>query len=294
MKVAVVTDCNSTFTQKTAKEHGVFCTDMPVIIDGENYIQDVNLTSEMFYDALAQNKDVSTSQPSPGDVMELWESIFAQGYDQLVYIPMSSGLSAACNTAKMLAQDYDGKVEVIDNHRISGTQTQSVFDAMELAEKGYNAAKIREKLEDSAYDQSIYIAVDTLKYLKKGGRVTPAGAALGEVLGIKPILTIQGGKLDAFAKVRGIKKCESKIIEAIRKDRETRFKDVPDDDIMLFTAGTIQDEAECNKWNELCQAEFPEFDIKYYPLSLSIGAHIGPGAIAMGLAVKVRYRADKF
>lgn len=287
MKVAIVTDCNSTFTQKTAKEAGVFCTDMPVIIDGENYIQDVNLTSEMFYEALALDKDVSTSQPSPGSVMDLWESIFNQGYDQLVYIPMSSGLSEACNTAKMLAEDYDGKVEVADNHRISGTQTQSVFDALEMAKKGYDAAYIRKRLEETAYEQSIYIAVATLKYLKKGGRVTPAGAALGEALGIKPVLTIQGGKLDAFAKVRGMHKCESKMVDAIRNDINTRFKDVDKSKIYMFTAGTVQSEEECNRWNEIIRAEFPEFDVKYYPLSLSIGAHIGPGSIAVGIALKV-------
>ena len=287
MKVAVVTDCNSSLTQKTAKEYGVFCTDMPVIIDGKNYIQDVNLTSEMFYDALAQNKDVSTSQPSPGSVMDLWDSILNDGYDQLVYIPMSSGLSEACNTARMLAEDYDGRVEVIDNHRISGTQTQSVFDAMELAKAGADAKTIREVLEKKAYEQSIYIAVDTLEYLKKGGRVTPAGAALGTVLGIKPVLTIQGGKLDAFAKVRGMNKCESKIVEAIRNDLDTRFKDIPRSEIYMFTAGTMQNEADVKRWNDMVQKEFPEFEVNYYPLSLSIGAHIGPGSIAVGIAVKV-------
>lgn len=287
MKVAVVTDCNSSLTQKTAKEYGVFCTDMPVIIDGKNYIQDVNLTSEMFYDALAQNKDVSTSQPSPGSVMDLWDSILNDGYDQLVYIPMSSGLSEACNTARVLAEDYDGRVEVIDNHRISGTQTQSVFDAMELAKAGADAKTIREVLEKKAYEQSIYIAVDTLEYLKKGGRVTPAGAALGTVLGIKPVLTIQGGKLDAFAKVRGMNKCESKIVEAIRNDLDTRFKDIPRSEIYMFTAGTMQNEADVKRWKDMVQKEFPEFEVNYYPLSLSIGAHIGPGSIALGIAVKV-------
>lgn len=288
MKVAVITDCNSTFTQKTAKENGIFCVDMPVIIDGENFIQDVNLTSEMFYEALELDKDVSTSQPSPGNIMDLWDSVFEQGYDQIVYIPMSSGLSEACNTAKLLAEDYDGRVKVVDNHRISGTQTQSVLDAKEMAANGRDAEYIQKRLDETAYDQSIYIAVDTLKYLLKGGRVTPAGAALGTVLGIKPVLTIQGGKLDAFAKVRGMKKCESKIIDAIRSDLENRFKDVNKEDIMIFTAGTLQSEEDCNKWNEFIRSEFPGFDINYYPLSLSIGAHIGPGSIAAGIAIKTR------
>lgn len=287
MKVAVVTDCNSTFTQQTAKEFGIFCTDMPVIIDGENYIQGVNLTSDMFYDALAKGKDVSTSQPSPGSVIDLWQSILDDGYDQIVYIPMSSGLSEACNTARMLAEDFDGKVEVVDNHRISGTQSSSVVDAKAMAEAGRDAAYIRKRLEETAYDQSIYIAVDTLEYLKKGGRVTAAGAALGTALGIKPILSIQGGKLDAFAKVRGMKKCEGKLIEAIRKDLNERFNDVPVEKMYLFTAGTMQSEEECKKWNDLVRSEFPEYDSKYYPLSLSIGAHIGPGSIAIGIATIV-------
>lgn len=287
MKVAVVTDCNSTFTQQTAKDFGVFCTDMPVIIDGENYVQGVNLTSDMFYDALEKGKDVSTSQPSPGSVIDLWQSILDDGYDQIVYIPMSSGLSEACNTARMLAEDFDGKVEVVDNHRISGTQSSSVVDAKAMAEAGHDAAYIRKRLEETAYDQSIYIAVDTLEYLKKGGRVTAAGAALGTALGIKPILSIQGGKLDAFAKVRGMKKCEGKLIEAIRKDLNERFNDVPVEKMYLFTAGTMQSEEECKKWNDLVRSEFPEYDSKYYPLSLSIGAHIGPGSIAIGIATRV-------
>lgn len=288
MKVAVVTDGNSTFTKFTAKEAGIFFMKMPVIIDGENYIQDENLTTEMFYDALAANKDVTTSQPAPGDVMDYWDEILNSGYDQLVYLPMSSGLSESCNTAKMLAEDYDGKVEVIDNHRISGTLTQSVYDALNMAAKGFDAKTIREKLEEAAYDASIYIAVDTLKYLKKGGRVTPAGAALGEALGIKPVLTIQGGKLDAFAKVRGMNKCESKIIDAIKKDLETRFANDKKEELFLFTAGTMRTEEECNRWLNIVRTNFSEYgEIYYYPLSLSIGAHIGPGSIALGVAKKI-------
>lgn len=287
MKVAVVTDCNSTFTQKTAKEYGIHCIDMPVIIDGEDFIQDVNLTTEMFFDALAAGKDVSTSQPSPGNIMELWDSLLENGYDQIIYIPMSSGLSEGCNTAKMLAEDYDGKVEVADNHRISGTQTQAVLDAMEMSRAGYDALYIKNRLEETAYDQSIYIAVDTLEYLKKGGRVTAAGAALGTALGIKPVLTIQGGKLDAFAKVRGMKKCESKLIEAMKNDLSTRFKEYAPNELMLFTAGTLQSEEEWTRWRDEIRKEFPLFEVEYFPLSLSIGAHIGPGSIAVGVSVKV-------
>lgn len=287
MKVAVITDGNSSFTKASAEEVGVFCMDMPVIIDGENYYQNINLTSEFFYSSLVGGKKVSTSQPAPGDVMKMWDEVLALGYDELVYIPMSSGLSESCSTAKMLAEDYDGKVEVADNHRISGTQTSSVFDALAMAKKGYSAKKIRERLEETAYDQSIYIAVDTLEFLKRGGRVTPAGAALGTALGIKPILTIQGGKLDAFAKVRGMKKCESKIIAAMQNDIATRFKDVPKDKLVIFTAGTFMNDEDANIWNNSVSDAFPGFDVKYYPLSFSIGVHIGPESLALGISVKV-------
>lgn len=287
MKVAVITDCNSTFTQKTAEEAGIFCTDMPVLIDGENYIQDVNLTEDMFYAALEEGKDVSTSQPAPGDVMDLWEKVLSGGYDQLVYIPMSSGLSGSCETAKVLAEDFDGKVRVVDNHRISGTQTQSVYDALAMAGKGYDAEYIGKRLEETAYDASIYIAVDTLEYLKKGGRVTPAGAALGTALGIKPVLTIQGGKLDAFAKVRGMNKCEKKLVDAIVNDMKTRFSNVPEEEMYVFTSGTLREEEAWKRWNGIIAEHFPNNEVNYYPLSLSIGAHIGPGSIAVGVAKKI-------
>lgn len=288
MKVAVVTDGNSGFTLKTAKEAGVFCMKMPVIIDEENYYQDINLTSDFFYSSLTGGKKVSTSQPAPGDVMALWDEVFDKGYDELVYIPMSSGLSESCNTAKMLAEEYDGRVGVADNHRISGTQTQSVYDALEMAKKGYSAKQIVDRLEATAYEQSIYIAVDTLEFLKRGGRVTPAGAALGTVLGIKPILTIQGGKLDAFAKVRGMHKCETKIIEAIRNDLETRFKDVPKEEICIFTAGTFRDDDAAKDWNDVVANAFPEYgECFYYPLSFSIGVHIGPESLAVGISRKI-------
>lgn len=287
MKVAVITDANSGFTKSEAKAAGVYMMDMPVIIDGENYYQEVNLTSEFFYTSLVGGKKVSSSQPAPGDVMKLWDDVLAEGYDELVYIPMSSGLSQSTATAKILSEDYDGKVEVVDNHRISGTQIQSVYDALEMAKKGYSAKRIRERLEETAYDQSIYIAVDTLEFLKRGGRVTPAGAALGTALGIKPVLTIQGGKLDAFAKVRGMHKCEAKIIAAMKNDIETRFADCKPEELDLFTAGTFMSKEEENQWNDAVKAAFPEFNPRYYPLSLSVGVHIGPGSLAIGIAKKV-------
>ena len=284
MKVAVITDSNSGFTQETAKASGVFCIDMPVIIDGKDYIQGVNLTTEYFYECLTGGKAVTTSQPAPGVVMKMWDDVLNLGYDEIVYIPMSSELSMSCSTAKMLAEEYDGKVEVVDNHRISVTMMQSVFDALKMVEKGYSAGKIRERLEETAFDSSIYIAVDTLEYLKKGGRITAAGATLGTALGIKPILTIQGGKLDAFAKVRGIKKCESKIINAMKNDIETRFAGYKKDELLIFTAGTLITEEEEHLWKSSVQEAFPDMKVIYYPLPLSIGVHIGPGSMAVALA----------
>lgn len=288
MKVAVITDANSGYTKKTAEEAGVFFLDMPIIIDGKNYFQDINLTREEFFESLTGGRAVSTSQPAPGDVTDFWDSVLDKGYDEIVYIPMSSGLSEACNTAKLLAEDYDGRVEVVDNHRISGTLNQSVVDAKNMASNGLNAKEIRERLEASAYDQSIYIAVDTLEFLKRGGRVTAAGAALGTALGIKPILTIQGGKLDAFAKVRGIHKCQSKILEAMRKDLEERFGGVPKEDMFLFAAGTLLTDEEIESWKRSIKEAFPEYDVEYYPLSLSISVHIGPGSLALGVAERIK------
>ena len=223
MKTAVITDSNSGITKEEARKLGLFLMPMPVIIDGEVYYEGENLTEAEFFEALKDGRDVTTSQPSPGEVLDLWDRVLAQGYDEIVYIPMSSGLSESCSTAKNLAEDYEGKVYVVDNHRVSVTQKSSAMDALAMLEKGITAAEIQKKLNDSAYESSIYVAVDTLEFLKKGGRVTAAGAALGSMFNIKPILSIQGDKLDAFAKVRGMKKCETKMLEAIADDIRERF-----------------------------------------------------------------------
>ena len=216
MKTAVVTDTNSGITAELGKELGVYVVPMPVMIDGKTYYEGVNLTQEAFFQSLMSGGDITTSQPSPGDVMELWDSVLTEGYDELVYIPMSSGLSNSCASAIILAGDYEGRVQVADNHRISVTQYASILDALKLAKEGKNAFEIKKALEAAAYDASIYIAVDTLEFLKKGGRITPAAAAAGSVLNIKPILTIQGDRLDAFTKVRGTKRCRAKLIEALK------------------------------------------------------------------------------
>lgn len=287
MKVAVMTDGNSGISSREAKENGIFLMRMPVIIDGEDYFEEENLTQEFFFESLNAGRDVTTSQPSPGEVMDMWDDIFTKGYDEIVYIPMSSGLSNSCECAQGLSMDFDGRVCVVDNHRISVTQRQSVFDAIYLTRQGKSAGEIKQILEKTAYESSIYIAVNTLEYLKKSGRVTAAGAALGTILNIKPLLTIQGGKLDAYAKVRGIHKCEAKAIEAIQHDIETRFSDVPKEQLIIGTAGTFLNDADAKAWEQTIRNAFPDIEVYYDQLSLSIGGHVGPDAIGIGISVKV-------
>lgn len=288
MRTAVMTDSNSGITKIEAEEMGIFLIAMPVIIDGETHFEGQDLTQEGFYQSLINGKDISTSQPAPGFVMEMWNQILESGYDQVVYIPMSSGLSNSCETAVSLSREFDGKVCVVDNHQISIPMRESVLDAVDMAKDGKSAEEIRRKLEDSAYDSSIYIAVDTLEFLKKGGRITPAGAALGAVFNVKPILTIQGEKLDAYAKVRGMKKCRHKMIEAVKKDLNTRFQSVDRSRIVIGTAGAGLSREEEEQWkNEVAEA-FPQIEVYYNPLAVCIGCHVGPGAMGMGICVKNR------
>lgn len=286
MRTAVMTDSNSGITKTEADELGIFLMPMPVIIDGEICFEGENLTQEMFYSSLKAGKDVSTSQPSPGDVLGMWDEILEMGYEELIYIPMSSGLSNSCETAIGLAADYNGKVQVADNHRISVTLRESVLEARELAKEGVSAQEIKEDLEARAYDASIYITVDTLEFLKKGGRVTPAGAALGAVLNIKPVLTIQGERLDAFAKVRGMKKGKHKMIEALKCELETRFKDADMSKVLIGAAGTGLSKEEEEEWVNELQAAFPRIKVYYNPLSFSIGCHTGPGAVGTGIVIR--------
>lgn len=292
MKTAIMTDGNSGISAAEAEQFGIFRMRMPVIIDGKDYFEETNLTQDMFYSSMSEGRDVTTSQPSPGDVLDMWEHILGQGYDAIVYIPMSSGLSNSCVSAQGLAQEYEGCVQVVDNHRISVTQRQSVFDAKLLADAGVTAAAIKEKLEESAYQSSIYLAVNTLEFLKRSGRVTAAAAALGTVLNIKPLLTIQGGKLDAFAKVRGIKKCEARIIEAIRNDIATRFSDADKSQLIIGTAGTFLNPADAEAWCNAVKEAFEGIEVYYNQLSLSIGGHTGPNAIGVGVSVKVSAAVD--
>lgn len=275
-KIAIMTDSNSGITQKQAKQMGIYVLPMPFFINGDMYFEDITLSQEEFYQKLAEDADISTSQPSPADIMELWDDILKE-YEEIIHIPMSSGLSSSCETAIALAQDYEGRVHVVDNQRISITQRQSVFDALEMAEKGMGAKEIVDVLMKEKLEASIYITVDTLKYLKKGGRVTAAGAALGTVLNIKPVLQIQGEKLDAFAKVRGFKAAKKKMLDAMEKDIAIRFADKK---VHLMAAYTCSRE-EAEEWKKEIEARFPGYDVHMDPLSLSVSCHIGPGSMAI-------------
>ena len=280
MKVAIITDSNSGITQEEGKQLGIRIVPMPFMINGEEYLEDITLTQQEFYAKLGEGSDISTSQPSPESIMALWDEVLEE-YDEIVHIPMSSGLSGSCQTAMMLAEDYDGKVEVVNNQRISVTQRQSALDAKELAAKGMCAAEIKEKLEAVKFDSSIYITLDTLKYLKKGGRITPAAAALGTLLRLKPVLTVQGEKLDAFAKARTMKQAKSMMVAAITKDLEERFGDRTGKNVHLAVAHTDNQE-EADEFAKELRELFPTTgEIVIAPLSLSVSCHIGPGSLAV-------------
>ena len=281
-KIAVVTDSNSGITQEKGKELGVHVIPMPFYIDGELFLEDITLTQEAFYEKLASDCEISTSQPAPGEVMEFWDKLLKE-YDEIVHIPMSSGLSSTCETAIMLSKDYDGKVEVVNNQRISVTQKTSVLDAVRLAKAGKSALEIKESLEAEKLESSIYITVDTLKYLKKGGRITPAAAAIGTVLNLKPVLQIQGEKLDAFAKVRGWKQAKKTMLDAMEKDLLHRFGGKK---MSLLAAYTCSAE-EAKSWKEELEDRFPNYTIDMDPLSLSVACHIGLGALAVACAKEV-------
>ena len=279
-KIAIATDSNSGITQAQGRELGIFVLPMPFYINDELFLEDITLSQEQFYQRLAEDADVKTTQPSPGDVTDLWDKIL-QDYDQIVYIPMSSGLSSSCETAMMLAQDYEDKVFVVNNQRISVTQRQSVLDALTMVQAGKSAQEIHDYLEQTKFDSDIYITVDTLKYLKKGGRCTPAAAALGAVLGIKPVLRIKGEKLDSFAKVRGWKAAKKAMIDAIHQTMATEFAGLSGPEQLHIAAAYTGDRADAQEWLEELEALFPGYPIHMDPLSLSVACHIGPGARAV-------------
>lgn len=285
-KIAIVTDSNSGITQEEGRRLGVSVLPMPFYINDVMYLEGITLIQEEFYEKLKNDEVISTSQPSPAEVCGLWDNLLKE-YDEVVHIPMSSGLSASCETAMALARDYDGRVQVVDNQRISVTQRQSVLDALALREAGRTAAEIREKLEEEKMESSIYITLETLKYLKKGGRITPAAAAIGTVLNLKPVLQIQGEKLDAYAKVRGKKQAKKVMLKAMREDWEGRFaKYVKAGEMCLQMAYTGNKE-EAEEFKEEVQAVFPGADIHMDPLSLSVACHIGHGALAVACSKKV-------
>ena len=283
--VAIMTDSNSGITQKQAADLGVIVLPMPFYIDEKMYYEDIDLSQEQFYEKLQADCEIKTSMPLVGNVTDKWDELL-QSYDEIVYIPMSSGLSSSCETAYMLSQDYDGKVQVVNNQRISVTQRQSAIDAVALAKAGKSAAQIKEILEESKFDSTIYIMLNTLYYLKKGGRITPAAAALGTLLKLKPVLQIQGEKLDAFAKARTVKQAKNIMIETIKKDFAERFKDPTGSNMHIEIAYT-QDLEAANVFREEVQKEFPNHDIIVNPLSLSVSCHIGPGALALACSKKI-------
>lgn len=289
MKVAIVTDSNSGITPKEAEELGITIIPMPFLIDGEEYFEEIDLTQEQFYEKLLKGVDVSTSQPSISNVVEIWKKLL-KNYDEVVHIPMSSGLSASCETATSFAKEFNGKVEVVDNKRISVTQKQSVFDALKLAKEGLSAKEIKEKLLNSSKNSSIYIMLSTLKYLKKGGRITPAAALLGRVLGIKPVLTIQGEKLDKFAQVLSFSLGRRKMIEQIAKEITTRFKDIYEQNRLEVMVAYTYDKNKALEFKNEIEKAFSKFNLKVSyvdPLSLSVACHIGENAVAIAVAEKL-------
>lgn len=284
-RVAIISDSNSGITQAQAKELGVTILPMPFFAGDKTYYEDIDLNQEQFYQLLTDKIDISTSMPLVGNVTDTWDRLLEE-YDEIVHIPMSSGLSGSCETAIMLSQDYDGKVQVVNNQRISVTQRQSVLDAMNLAKQGKSAAEIKEILERDKFESSIYIMVDTLYYLKKGGRITPAAAALGTLLKLKPVLQIQGEKLDAFAKARTVKQAKNIMIEAMKNDFTKRFNDPTGEHIHLEMAYTHDKEA-ADAFKAEVQEAFPGMEIHMDPLSLSVSCHIGPGALAVACSKKL-------
>jgi DegV family protein with EDD domain len=285
-KIAVVTDSNSSMYVEEAKEYGIHMLPMPFYIGGKEYLDGVNLTHEEFYERLKGGEEIHTSQPSPDSVMKMWDELLKE-YDEIVHIPMSSGLSGSTGSAYLLAQHYDDKVQVVDNQRISITLRQSCLDALELIGRGMNARQVKEELERVKLESSIYIMIPTLEYLKKGGRLTPTAAAIGTLLKIKPVLQIQGDKLDSFAKTRTIQGGKEIMINAIKKDMETRFGCTENFHNVHLEMAYTYDLEEAEKFKSEVDAAIPGYDIVMRPLSLSVACHIGPGSLAVAVSKKI-------
>ena len=283
-EIAIMTDSNCGIMPEQGEKLGIHVLPMPVIIDGQTYYEGIDISLEEFHQKQISGADITTSQPSPGDVTAMWDDLL-KTHDEIVFIPMSSGLSNTCQTASMLSADdsYAGKVFVVDNHRISVTQAQSVFDAQVLAGEEKTGREIREILEREALDASIYIAVDTLEYLKKGGRITAAAAAIGTVLKLKPVLTIQGDKLDSFAKTRGMKAAFKTMLDVLKKDIDSRFPHLKEQGLLkVGIANTVMDPEKLEHFKKEMEENFPDMELFYLPLTMSIGTHTGPGALGIG------------
>ena len=288
MKTAVLIDNNAGIKKDEAKELGIYLVSTPIIIDGEVYFEEENLTQEQFYEALMSDKDITSSMPSPGDVMDMWDELLKE-YDEVAYIPLSSGLSNSCHAAIQLSDEYDGKVQVVDDHRISVTMRQSALDAKWMADNGKSAKEIKEALERNAYNSAIYLTVEDLKYLKKGGRVTPAAAALGAVLNIKPVLATKGGKFDAVEKVRGMKKSIAKLLDYTEQTLDKLIEKNNVSQIRIGVAGTFLNQEDADNWYNMVKDRFVDIEnIEYDPLSLVVAVHTGPNAAGIGISVILR------
>ncbi|MBQ8987800.1 MAG: DegV family protein [Lachnospiraceae bacterium] len=290
-KIAVITDSNAHVTPQEAQALGIGVVPMPFMIGEETYYEGITLTREAFYEKMAGGANIVTSQPSPSDVMKMWDDAL-KTHDEVVYIPMSSGLSGSCQSARMLADDYDGKVQVVNNQRISVTQKRSVLDAIEMAKRGMNAREIREELEHVRYESSIYIMLDTLYYLKKGGRITPAAAAVGSLLRIKPVLQIKGERLDAFSKARTINQGKNIMINAMKHDIDTLYGGTDRENVWLYAVHGNVPEAFA-EFSQEVKAAFPAFHVEKDVLSLSIACHIGPGALAIACSKKIPFDKEQ-
>ena len=290
-KIAVITDSNAHVAPQEAQALGIGVVPMPFMIGEETYYEGITLTREAFYEKMAGGANIVTSQPSPSDVMKMWDDAL-KTHDEVVYIPMSSGLSGSCQSARMLADDYDGKVQVVNNQRISVTQKPSVLDAIEMAKRGMNAREIREELEHVRYESSIYIMLDTLYYLKKGGRITPAAAAVGSLLRIKPVLQIKGERLDAFSKARTINQGKNIMINAMKHDIDTLYGGTDRENVWLYAVHGNVPEAFA-EFSQEVKAAFPAFHVEEDVLSLSIACHIGPGALAIACSKKIPFDKEQ-
>lgn len=289
MRIAIMTDSNSGISQEEAGKLGITVLPMPFYIDGELYREGISLSQEMFYSRMVAGADITTSQPAPGEVMEAWDALLAK-HDEVLYLPMSRGLSSSCESAIMLAESYKGRVQVVDNLRLSVTQRQAVLDAIALSERGMSAAEIRLRLEAAKRDANIFVIVDTLKYLKKGGRISPAAAAIGTLLSIKPVLQIHDGRIDAYAKCRGKKAAKQMMIDALRKDLEARFPEaLHAGKIHLMAAYSANPEniEEALAWKWELERAFPGLPVHMDPVTMSVACHGGPGALAVAYSVAI-------